>query len=298
MDKFVIYIKDFEAHKKLVASMYNETQAKAFCIFMNNKIQSCDELEDIEDVVHFCLEHGISVSKSDILMVQQCGDYFAYERVPSIYSVDYSYWDAVDQYSFMHNPKFGGYDHYTSDNDYKDCYVSEQDYYEWHFIHELGCWDNLDLKHINVDKLEKLASGNNTYKWFDPEFAHDHILNKFAYGDETELHNFANNHLYKTRHNRVERMVKKYANRDGGYMISKIRFQLVNDILYRKCHIFRMVADRWIDLFEQKETKFYLGKGYTIMNGCIFNARSAQKYLGYTPDECEICGNGVIHHDV
>lgn len=129
------------------------------------------------------------------------------------------------------------YDHFTSDFEYPDYEPLPDDYF---FDHDLGV--NYDV-HIcfNWKKLERLNKGNNTYKRFDPEFAHPDVAHNIGWYDP--IHVFCNNKGYMNAVKKCEGIIRKSV----GMPVCHALYKIKNHIEYRKSRTFRDAAKWFIE---------------------------------------------------
>lgn len=165
-------------------------------------------------------------------------------------------YNSIDEWLFKdqefndayYNPPIPWDDDYESIIDYNRSIPLDPDY---HFDYEMGCNHNVDLKHINQDKLAKFNTGNNTYRWFDKEFAHWRVAYKSAWYDP--IHTYANNHGFKIAVNNIQRLVKK----NVGRRVSTVIWKLKNHPKYKCEWTFRSYADSFIESLLEKNNIWY-----------------------------------------
>lgn len=128
------------------------------------------------------------------------------------------------------------YDHFTSDFDYHPEPLSD----DYNFDYKFGIFNNVEVC-MNRTKLEYFNKCNNTYKRFDPEFAHIDVANNFAWYDP--IHDFCNNKGYKNAVKKCEGIVRKSV----GMPVCHALYKIKNHIEYKKSKTFRNAAKWFIE---------------------------------------------------
>lgn len=153
MNRYVVYLKDYEQHKRLIAVLEGREAAMLLCKVLNDKCDAAVGM-DFDEILEFAEMNGLlTLTKSHIREVKVMGSHFTFEEVKYKWSIDYSIFEA--DWDTTH------YDHCTSDVYFfhnHDFMEFDEDYYDdLHFDHNMGCYYDLDLKHINQNKLEKIC---------------------------------------------------------------------------------------------------------------------------------------------
>lgn len=280
MKKFVVFLKDWEQHKTIVAVLSEKQEAKFLCDVLNDKCEKAIGM-DYDEIMEFAETNKLELSKSMIRQVSQYGSHFQYMEVEYIHSIDYNI--------FNYNWDETNYDWCTSD--FKPDW-DEEDWEDLYFDHEMGVENHVDLTHINQHKLAEFVGGDNTYKRFKPKFAHPDVAHNFAWCDP--IHDFSNNKGFRNGLNKIERMIAKHV-RNGGCMAKDLVDKIKGCDEYKHSHTFRNVAKDYInalenpigyDMISNWEWKM---SNYIYQNGCVMNKQDARKYWGYE-EICDICG--------
>ncbi|ADG60026.1 hypothetical protein Acj9p126 [Acinetobacter phage Acj9] len=276
----VVYLKDWEQHKDLVAVLPSHAEAQTLCNILNNKCETAIGM-DFDEIMDFAKDNYLPIDKSMIRQVKNMGSYFCTNEVEFKETISYGIFDASWDTTL--------YDWCSSD--YVPI-IDEYDLDDVYFDENLGCYYDLDLKHINQHKLEKFATGNNTFKRYDPKFIHPDVAHRIAYYDP--IHDFCHNKGFRNANNKIERMVAKFA-KNGGSAASTIVFKIKNCSDYKHNHTFRNAAQRYIEALENPYGYEWISNwewcmsNYVYRDGHVMDKENARKYWGYE-EICDICG--------
>lgn len=267
MQHFVVFLKDYEYHKTIVCVLTELSEAIALCSTLNDKCGKAVSPFDIDEIKFFANENGLNITSNMIVEVNRMGSHFTYEAVKHKYSIDYS--------SFGADWDDTCFDACTSDMmsyyDYDYDYNPEDDLDE-----NTGIELWIDTSNVSYHKLKKLCQGNNTYKWFDPEFAHEDVALKVAYGDP--IHRHCHWEGYRRAKNNIVRLIKKYAK--GGVRTDVLCYKIRNNIKYKKNATFKTCADFYLKDIENwipSEGFGPFGKldNYVVLDGILWSRDEA-----------------------